>query len=114
MIFARLPVSSRAYRLGFELWRSVPSFASDGQTWTTWLVEPSSGSPLLGVPKAWLAFQNEDGSERRRLREFPATWADLPDDRLDLLRRMAELVGTARGRYSPPGARRVTDDDTEA
>jgi hypothetical protein len=39
----------------------------------------------------WLAFQTEDGSERRRLRQVPANWADLSDERLDLLLRVADL-----------------------
>jgi hypothetical protein len=56
-----------------------------------------------GTPAEWLAFQNEDGSERRRLLEIPEGWETLPDDRLDLVRRMAEPVKSWASRHTPPG-----------
>lgn len=62
----------------------------DGATWTIWRVQSTLG--LLGTPDEWLAFQNADGTERRRLIEMPPNWEQLADDRLDLLRRMAEPV----------------------
>jgi hypothetical protein len=49
----------------------------------------------------WLAFQNEQGTERRRLLEFPDEWIQLSDRLLDLLRRMAEPVVSWQ-RPSPP------------
>jgi hypothetical protein len=76
--------------------------ASDGKTWTAWLVQ-SSGIPVPGTPAEWLAFQNEDASERRRLLAIPEGWEDLPDERLDLVRRMAEPVKGWAARHTPPG-----------
>lgn len=72
----------------------------DGATWTIWRVQSTFG--LLGAPDEWLAFQNADGTERRRLIEMPPNWEQLADDRLDLLRRMAEPVKTWAP-LSPPG-----------
>jgi hypothetical protein len=81
--------------------------AADGRTWTVWLVRPTrAANPDLGIPGEWLAFQNDDESERRRLREVPQNWADLTDERLDMLRRMAEVV-------TRPSTGRRTSDTSE-
>lgn len=77
--------------------------AQDGTTWTVWLVQTSGLSGVTGTPPEWLAFQNEDDSQRRRLIEVPAGWDTLSDDRLDLLRRMAEPVKGWASRHTPPG-----------
>jgi hypothetical protein len=77
--------------------------ASDGRTWTAWLVQASGIASVPGAPTEWLAFQNEDGSERRRLLEIPEGWENLPDDRLDLVRRIAEPVKGWASRHTPPG-----------
>ena len=76
--------------------------AADGSTWTAWRVETGTVPVVPGTPSVWLAFQNEDESERRRLLEVPDDWERLSDQSLDLLRRMAEPVVTGR-RPSPPG-----------
>jgi hypothetical protein len=76
--------------------------APDGMTWTVWRVEAGSATVVPGAPSAWLAFQNEDGSERRRLINFPDDWAQRSEQLLELLRRMAEPVVSWR-RPSPPG-----------
>jgi hypothetical protein len=76
--------------------------AADGSTWTVWRVETGTLPVVPGTPSVWLAFQNEDGTERRRLLEVPEGWDQLSDQLLDLLRRMAEPVGSWR-RPSPPG-----------
>jgi hypothetical protein len=77
--------------------------ASDGRMWTVWLVQPTrAASPLLGIPQEWLAFQNDDETERRRLREVPPDWADLSDERLDLLRCLAEVVRRPSGGHAGP------------
>jgi hypothetical protein len=110
MIMARLLVLASVPCLAFQVMALRTFTASDGRPWTVWLVQPSTRSPLLGAPGAWLAFQNEDGSERRRLRVFPTGWADLSDERLDLLRRMADPVKPHKGRHSPPGSHQVMDD----
>ena len=77
--------------------------ASDGTTWTAWLVQSSGVVTVPGTPTEWLAFQNEDGTERRRLLEIPDGWELLPDERLDLVRRMAEPVKQWASRHTPPG-----------
>lgn len=79
-----------------------PFLASDGRVWSVWRVQSGSAGQMAGMPGEWLAFQSEDGTERRRLFEIPDQWEDLPDDRLDLLRRMAEPSRSAE-RPSPPG-----------
>jgi hypothetical protein len=76
--------------------------AADGVTWTVWRVEAGSATVVPGTPSVWLAFQNEDGSERRRLINFPDDWSQRSEQLLDLLRRMAEPVVSWR-RPSPPG-----------
>ena len=76
---------------------------SDGKTWTAWLVQTGGVPAVPGTPTQWLAFQTEDGTERRRLLEIPDGWESLPDERLDLVRRMAEPVKTWASRHTPPG-----------
>jgi hypothetical protein len=74
----------------------------DGSTWSVWRIESSSAAVVPGTPSEWLCFQDADSTERRRLFEYPENWAELPDDRLDLLRKMAEPVKQWH-RPSPPG-----------
>ena len=76
---------------------------SDGTTWTAWLVKTGGMASVPGTPTEWLAFQNDDGTERRRLLEIPNGWDALPDERLDLLRRIAEPVKGWASRHTPPG-----------
>ncbi|HET9683658.1 MAG TPA: hypothetical protein VFP15_06110 [Gemmatimonadaceae bacterium] len=77
--------------------------ASDGTTWTAWLVQTSGIGGVPGTPSEWLAFQNDTGTERRRLLEVPEGWDALPDERIDLLRRIAEPVRGWASRHTPPG-----------
>ena len=82
---------------------ALRSFLSrDGTTWTVWQVRADSPTSVPGTPTEWIAFQNADGTERRRLLDAPPGWDELPDDRLDLLRRMAEPVTLLASRHSPP------------
>jgi hypothetical protein len=76
--------------------------APDGTIWTAWRVETGTVPIVPGTPSMWLAFQNEDCTERRRLLEVPEDWEQLSDQLLDLLRRMAEPVASWR-RPSPAG-----------
>jgi hypothetical protein len=76
--------------------------ASDGRTWTAWLVQTSVAT-VPGTPTEWLAFQSEDGTERRRLLEIPDGWESFSDERLDLVRRIAEPVKGWASRHTPPG-----------
>ena len=39
--------------------------ASDGTTWTAWLVQSGFAATVPGTPTEWLAFQNEANTERR-------------------------------------------------
>jgi hypothetical protein len=79
--------------------------AADGRMWTVWLVRPSrSAEPQLGIPVEWLAFQSDDESERRRLREVPPHWEELSDERLELLRRIADVVTRPIGGHTAPRA----------
>jgi hypothetical protein len=90
--------------------------ASDGSKWTAWDVQSATPPPIPGMPTAWLAFQNEDATERRRLFDFPEHWDELPDERLELLRRMA-VPARVWSRLSPPGGVERIEDisgaDTE-
>ena len=80
--------------------------AADGGTWTVWLVRPGrSSGPQPGIPEEWLAFQNEDESERLRLREVPPGWEELSDAHLDVLRRMADAVRRPSRGHTAPGKR---------
>lgn len=89
--------------------------AFHGRTCTAWLVRPSRAtSPLLGIPDAWLAFQNDDDSERRRLYPVPPNWADLGDERLDLLRRMAEFVSRPSAGHAAPGTPEPPPDSDDS
>jgi hypothetical protein len=66
--------------------------ADDGTQWTVWSIRNGSAGVAAGAPAEWLAFQNEDCSERRRLFDVPVGWADFSEARLDLLRHVAEPV----------------------
>lgn len=65
-----------------------------GCTWNVWNVQPSMTQPVIedSLKAGWLCFQRASGGERVRLRmcDVPPTWEELGDDRLDLLRRVAE------------------------
>lgn len=78
---------------------------SDGGRWTAWTVRDDAA----GATHSWLAFQNEGGTERRRLLDPPATWEALPERRLDELRQQAEPVPRYLDKHSlPDGMRTVT------
>jgi hypothetical protein len=76
--------------------------ASDGTCWTVWLVQAGSAGVIPGMPTEWLAFQNEDGSERCRLVEYPLSWERFSDEQLDELRRSCTPLPRLTGRHSPP------------
>ena len=100
MIIVLAIVCGNTLRVGFSTMPSRTFVASDGDTWTVWLVQPARQvGPLAGIPTAWLAFQNAAESERRRLRDFPLDWTDLGDERLELLRRVAEAVNRPSGNH---------------
>lgn len=66
----------------------------DGVEWNVWHVRPtiSEGSPLHArYREGWVCFQRADGAERYRMPidQVPPGWEVMPDERLDLLRRVA-------------------------
>lgn len=70
---------------------------SDGAEWRVWRVIPESISFATldeSYRHGWLCFERVDGSERRRLSmtKAPDGWDELPDERLDLLRRGADMA----------------------
>jgi hypothetical protein len=80
----------------------------DGHEWNAWLVRPVSGdaSPLPArYREGWVCFERTDGAGRCRLPvdQLPPGWEMLPDERLDLLRRVAEQpVNTSTGPSATP------------
>lgn len=94
-------------------WVRMPlrTFADrDGTTWSVWRIQATAPSQVLGVPHDWLLFQDDAGTERRRLVSFPANWESLSDERLELLSRVA-VPARGWGRPSPPGG--LTSADIE-
>ena len=88
--------------------------ASDGRTWQVWLVRASKPNSRFVKSPEWLAFQTEDESEHRRLRQVPANWADLSDERLDLLLRVAERTDRpSSGRATPGTADPIDPTESE-
>jgi len=72
-------------------------FASgDGEQWRVWSVRPTANGRAVRptFQDGWLCFERLDGSCRCRLsvESAPDDWDVLPDDRLDLLRRMANTA----------------------
>jgi hypothetical protein len=69
----------------------------EGAEWRVWSVVPLASAVATLDEEfrgGWLCFERADGKERRRLAmsEVPAGWESLPDDRLDLLRRVGSPV----------------------
>lgn len=91
--------------------------ARDGSIWSVWRIEASVSSDLIDMPREWLLFQDEAGAQRRRLVDFPANWESLPDERLELLCKIA-VPSRSWVKFSPPGGvaaieeAPVTDPDT--
>jgi hypothetical protein len=74
----------------------------DGTEWRVWPVTPSgAGVPMLDPTyrAGWLCFERLDGTDRRRLSMagVPPAWEALSDERLDLLRKVAEPAGRRPG-----------------
>ncbi len=85
----------------------------DGTSWSVWRVDTSSGAAVPGTPSEWLAFQDSEATERRRLFEIPPNWEDLPDERLELLCRLAEPA-RLWSRPSPPAGIERIEESTGA
>lgn len=79
--------------LHFRIPMAIREFTdSKGVAWRVWCTTPDEGSPLAPYyPGGWLTF--DCGSETlRRLSPPPANWETAPDDRLQLMCRVAEEV----------------------
>jgi len=71
----------------------------EGDEWRVWSVVPAASAAVTldqEFRRGWLCFERAQGGERCRLTmsEAPDGWESLPDDRLDLLRRVATPVPT--------------------
>ena len=71
----------------------------EGYQWSVWRVQPTSSTAGLQerFQGGWLYFERADGGARARLpiEEAPPAWEGLPDERLELLRRVAEVARVA-------------------
>lgn len=91
----------------------------DGLAWNAWHVQPAGAG--VGYAEryrdGWVCFERVGGGGRCRipLDQMPPDWDSLPDDRLELIRRVAEAssanTGTAR---IPDNVRQVAEDMTQA
>jgi hypothetical protein len=82
-----------------------------GVLWRAWAVMPAQIHPdrpldnrLGEYTNGWLAFESEDGSQRRRLPHHPEDWAHRTNHALEMLLESAEPVRTRR---------RTAADDTD-
>lgn len=85
-----------------------------GSAWNVWNIQrPSFGASVQEhLREGWLCFQRADGGDRYRLplSDAPPAWEELPDERLDLLRRIAVLSpGTGPMRQVPSPERQSED-----
>jgi hypothetical protein len=125
----------RGHREASEAIMAVRTFTDrGGNKWNVWRVQPTSSTAGLQerFQNGWLCFERADGGGRARLplEEVPPAWEELPDDRLELLCRVAEVSSRRRGvtppdahraqegnendaRTRPSGARRLTGPDEE-
>jgi hypothetical protein len=71
----------------------------DGTSWRVWETRPHSPQRVTGLPQewagGWLTFQSS--SRTLRLAPVPEGWEQLPPERLDLLRRLAQPVTQRAG-----------------
>jgi len=68
-----------------------------GRAWRVWETIPARAVGLGELGKGWLTF--DDGLERRRLAPVPNGWAELTDERLELLLRVAQPSPSRGGDY---------------
>lgn len=81
----------------------LKTFTDDnGTSWSAWRIDATVGRDVRGMPRSWLVFQDESGTERRRLVHFPDDWESLSNERLEMLCRVA-TPSREWGRPSPPG-----------
>jgi hypothetical protein len=87
----------------------------DGHEWSVWAVTPAAGSIAYQerFRDGWVCFERAGSSARSRipLSEVPPEWESLPDDRLDLLRRVAEVTSTTRSAQQSADTAREQEDE---
>jgi hypothetical protein len=87
----------------------------DGE-WSVWNVQPTASTEGLQerFRGGWLCFERADGTGRARLPmdEAPPGWESLPDERLALLRKVAEVASPPRN--TPTGVQRIQERDEDA
>jgi hypothetical protein len=89
---------------------SIRTFrARNGSTWSVRRIESSAMVIVPGAPREWLAFQDEAGTDRRRVFDIPSNWEELSDERLDLLRRCGEPA-RFQPRATPPNGTSVAGE----
>lgn len=72
---------------------------AEGARWRAWQVEtPAARAHLMdqNFRNGWLAFEREDGSERRRLNQVPEDWTHLAPEHLAKLCAVAVKAPSAR------------------
>jgi hypothetical protein len=87
----------------------------DGNQWNAWLVQPGpSGNNFQErFRDGWVCFERVGGGGRCRLPidQVPRDWETLPDDRLELLRRVADQSTTTSRLAKQSGAQDAVPDD---
>ena len=70
----------------------------DGDAWKVWETVPQDARGCLpAYARGWLTFERTGTGDRRRLAPIPDGWADVSEERLLLMCRVAEPVrGIAR------------------
>lgn len=88
----------------------------DGLVWHVWAVSaermranPLTGDQLGAYRDGWLAFESEDGKQRKRLPNFPPNWSTMSDAEVRVL-----LVRAESARPSRPRVRRESREPREA
>lgn len=66
----------------------------EGRRWRAWDTYPMKASLTdAEFREGWLCFESE-GAGKRRLAPIPRRWEEEPEDRLEILARMADEVAT--------------------
>jgi hypothetical protein len=84
-----------------------------GRDWNVWNVQPPASEHVQEtLREGWLCFQCPDGGDRYRLpmSDVPPTWEDLPEERLELLRRVAALGPSTEPMRRAPLPEQPSDD----
>lgn len=87
----------------------------DGQAWHAWQVHPGNTGAGYAARfrEGWVCFERVDGGGRCRIPidQMPPGWDSLPEQRLDLLRRVAEAASaTTTATRLPDSIRKAAED----